>query len=200
MIGYFSTEPLAPWLSQNLHSIALTEDDLLQDKLPKTAILLLPEYYGIEADLSCADLNTTLIGINQVTYPDPALLPPGCFYYNGWPRPNTGQALTLEVAAPAGTLEALRLLAATVELIVAAAPMQAGLLSARVIAMIINEAHLLAAAGHAQPADIDLAMRLGTGYPLGPFAWEQLWGQTKTMALLTAMAEAEPDVVTPYFR
>lgn len=46
-----------------------------------------------------------------------------------------------------------------------------GLVTPRIICMIINEAYYTVQEGIASRADIDLAMKLGTNYPLGPFEW-----------------------------
>jgi 3-hydroxybutyryl-CoA dehydrogenase len=177
----------------------LSLDQLEGGTLPKTDILLLPEYYNLDDETQPADLNTGLVGVNEVIYVSESALPEGCFYYNGWPRPAVNQALTLEMAGKADVLALVKEVLGAYHIPCATAPCTPGLLSARVIAMIINEAHLLLQEGHASAPDIDLSMRLGTAYPLGPFEWEQLWGEAKTKALLAAMAEREPDVVIPYF-
>ena len=39
------------------------------------------------------------------------------------------------------------------------------------IMMVINEAFLTVEEGAASREDVDLAMKLGTNYPLGPFEW-----------------------------
>jgi 3-hydroxybutyryl-CoA dehydrogenase len=46
-----------------------------------------------------------------------------------------------------------------------------GMVTPRVIAMIINEAYYAVQEGTAIREDIDLAMKLGTNYPYGPFEW-----------------------------
>jgi 3-hydroxybutyryl-CoA dehydrogenase len=46
-----------------------------------------------------------------------------------------------------------------------------GMVTPRVIAMIINEAYYTVQEGTAIREDIDLAMKLGTNYPYGPFEW-----------------------------
>lgn len=46
-----------------------------------------------------------------------------------------------------------------------------GLVTPRVLSMIINEAAFCVMENVASPADIDTAMQLGTGYPKGPLAW-----------------------------
>ncbi|WP_341834205.1 3-hydroxyacyl-CoA dehydrogenase family protein [Chitinophaga pollutisoli] len=47
----------------------------------------------------------------------------------------------------------------------------AGLVTPRTVAMIINEAYFTAEEGTASREDIDISMKLGTNYPLGPFEW-----------------------------
>ena len=59
-----------------------------------------------------------------------------------------------------------------------------GLIVARIVAMIINEACETALHGVASPADIDTAMKLGTNYPLGPFEWCEKWSAAATVELL----------------
>jgi 3-hydroxybutyryl-CoA dehydrogenase len=46
-----------------------------------------------------------------------------------------------------------------------------GLVAARVISMIINEAFYALAEGISTKEEIDLAMKMGTNYPCGPFEW-----------------------------
>ncbi len=62
-----------------------------------------------------------------------------------------------------------------------------GLVSARVLAMIVNEAAFALMEGVADPADIDTAMRLGTNYPEGPLAWGDRIGIDLVLAILEAL-------------
>lgn len=57
----------------------------------------------------------------------------------------------------------------------------------RVICMIINEAYYTLEDGTANRTDIDLAMKLGTNYPYGPFEWAQLIGIDNVIKLLDAL-------------
>jgi 3-hydroxybutyryl-CoA dehydrogenase len=59
-----------------------------------------------------------------------------------------------------------------------------GFVSARIVAMIINEAYYTADSGVSDKASIDLAMKLGTGYPYGPFEWGEKIGLLKVSQLL----------------
>jgi 3-hydroxybutyryl-CoA dehydrogenase len=62
-----------------------------------------------------------------------------------------------------------------------------GLVTPRVIAMIINEAYYTVQEGTATREDIDLAMKLGTNYPLGPFEWCAKIGVQNIYTLLDAL-------------
>lgn len=62
-----------------------------------------------------------------------------------------------------------------------------GLVSARVLAMVINEAAFAMMEGVASPADIDTAMKLGTNYPEGPLAWADRIGPEVVLAILEAL-------------
>jgi 3-hydroxybutyryl-CoA dehydrogenase len=68
-----------------------------------------------------------------------------------------------------------------------------GLVTPRVVAMIISEARLALGEGVGTREDIDTAMKLGTNYPYGPFEWEARIGVDRIAALLDAMA-AENDL------
>lgn len=71
------------------------------------------------------------------------------------------------------------------------APATPGLISARVIAMVINEAYFALADGVSSRADIDTAMKLGTNYPYGPFEWAALLGVHNIYQLLDALAQTD---------
>lgn len=62
-----------------------------------------------------------------------------------------------------------------------------GMITPRVICMIINEAYYTLQEGTASKADIDLGMQLGTNYPHGPFAWAERIGIKEVRSLLEAM-------------
>jgi 3-hydroxybutyryl-CoA dehydrogenase len=64
-----------------------------------------------------------------------------------------------------------------------------GMVSPRVIAMIINEAGFAWEEGVSQKASIDVAMRLGTNYPLGPFEWGPMIGWHRLKQLQKALAK-----------
>ncbi len=68
-----------------------------------------------------------------------------------------------------------------------------GLVSPRVICMIINEAYYTVQEGTATKEDIDIAMKLGTNYPYGPFEWCGRIGIKQVYKLLVAVYEDTKD-------
>ena len=68
-----------------------------------------------------------------------------------------------------------------------------GMVTPRVICMIINEAYYTVQEGTADKESIDLAMKLGTNYPFGPFEWAQKIGIRNVFELLEAMYEDTKD-------
>lgn len=68
-----------------------------------------------------------------------------------------------------------------------------GMVSPRVICMIINEAYYTVQEGTADKSGIDLAMKLGTNYPLGPFEWAEKIGIKNVYELLEAVYEDTKD-------
>jgi 3-hydroxybutyryl-CoA dehydrogenase len=59
-----------------------------------------------------------------------------------------------------------------------------GLVSARVISMIVNEAFFALGEGVSTMEEINLAMKLGTNYPYGPFEWVEKIGLQHIYRLL----------------
>jgi len=67
-----------------------------------------------------------------------------------------------------------------------------GMISARVLAMIINEAYFALGEKISMKEDIDIAMKLGTGYPMGPFEWAAKIGTQRIYQLLKALQKNDP--------
>jgi 3-hydroxybutyryl-CoA dehydrogenase len=66
-----------------------------------------------------------------------------------------------------------------------------GFVAARVISMIINEAFFAFEENVSSKEQIDLAMKLGTNYPNGPFEWAEKIGIEKIYSLLKKLSEKE---------
>jgi 3-hydroxybutyryl-CoA dehydrogenase len=63
-----------------------------------------------------------------------------------------------------------------------------GLLVARTAAMLVNEAADVVGRKVASAADVDLAMRLGVGYPIGPLEWGDRISAHRLVVLLDALS------------
>jgi 3-hydroxybutyryl-CoA dehydrogenase len=72
-----------------------------------------------------------------------------------------------------------------------ALPDEPGFVSARIIAMIINEAYFAKSEKLSSDAEIDIALKLGTSYPYGPFEWSKLIGLKNVYELLEKLAKTD---------
>lgn len=66
-----------------------------------------------------------------------------------------------------------------------------GMITPRIISMIINEAYFALGEGVSQKEEIDIAMKLGTNYPYGPFEWSEKIGLKKIYSLLEELSVHE---------
>jgi 3-hydroxybutyryl-CoA dehydrogenase len=73
-----------------------------------------------------------------------------------------------------------------------------GFISARSIAMIVNEAYFALGENISSETDIDTAMKLGTNYPFGPFEWaakiglQNIYDLLQTLAITDSRYECAP--------
>ena len=66
-----------------------------------------------------------------------------------------------------------------------------GFISARVVSMIINEAYFALEENVSTKEEIDIAMKLGTNYPYGPFEWCEKIGLKNIETLLAELSQTE---------
>ena len=66
-----------------------------------------------------------------------------------------------------------------------------GFISTRVVSMIINEAYFALEENVSTKEEVDIAMKLGTNYPYGPFEWSKKIGLKNIAALLTELSLTE---------
>ena len=112
---------------------------------------------------------------------------PGFIRINAWPGFLKGNIL--EAAAEENTREKAKAVFGDGLEFVKDVP---GFVSARIVAMIINEAFFTLEAGISSREEIDLAMKAGAGYPYGPFEWSEKIGVEKIRELLKRMGEEDP--------
>ncbi len=72
-----------------------------------------------------------------------------------------------------------------------AAPDIPGMVSARILAAVINEAWYTWEGGVSGKEEIDTAMKLGTNYPMGPFEWGLRIGLDRIVGLLEVIARED---------
>jgi 3-hydroxybutyryl-CoA dehydrogenase len=70
-------------------------------------------------------------------------------------------------------------------------PVIPGMITARIIAMIINEAFYTWGSGVSSREEIDIAMKLGTNYPMGPFEWSEKIGLKRICELLKELGRTD---------
>lgn len=146
--------------------------DLLYDNSPERITILsqqLPNLVIINsvAD-SLTDTNTNFIRIN------------------GWPtflKSSLIEASGIQEQAKQNAEQAFHRLNKQLEWL----PDQPGFVTPRVISMIINEAYYALNEGISTKEEIDIAMKLGTNYPFGPFEWAEKIGLKNIASLLNKL-------------
>lgn len=99
----------------------------------------------------------------------------------------SGVTLMVSPATSADALTAVRAAFAAQQVptfVIADSP---GYAAPRVVASIVNLACEMAQQGVASPADIDAAVKLGLGYPAGPFEWGDKLGAARVLQVLQAL-------------
>lgn len=66
-----------------------------------------------------------------------------------------------------------------------------GLVAARTVAMIVNEGYFALGEQVSSKAEIDIAMKLGTNYPFGPFEWDNKIGTEHIYKLLNKLSKTD---------
>ncbi|HUR67283.1 MAG TPA: 3-hydroxyacyl-CoA dehydrogenase family protein [Chitinophagaceae bacterium] len=130
--------------------------------------------------------NTELVIVNAVT-PSLKELPENFVRLNGW-RSFLKRNIAEAAANDTGKAKTEKIFAyfnKQIEWV----PDAPGFVTARVISMIINEAYFTLEEKVSSKDEIDIAMKLGTNYPYGPFEWSKLIGLKNIDELLLKMAE-----------
>ncbi len=116
-------------------------------------------------------------------------LPANCHRIIAWPGFLERPVMEIAFSNDAQQAEAAKQALNELDIAFAGVHDQPGLIAARVIAMIINEAYFALGDAISTPAEIDTAMKLGTNYPYGPFEWGEKIGLLQVYQLLARLAE-----------
>jgi 3-hydroxybutyryl-CoA dehydrogenase len=105
--------------------------------------------------------------------------------------PTLSKAGLVEVAptvfSPARTIEVVQRFFRSVDKEIELVQDRVGMVFPRIICQIINEASFALQEEIAAPQDIDLAMKLGANFPLGPIEWADKLGMHHVYAVLSAL-------------
>jgi 3-hydroxybutyryl-CoA dehydrogenase len=105
---------------------------------------------------------------------------------NGWPtflKRTTIEASIAKIERKGIAEEVFSLFNRKVEWV----PDEQGFITARIVSMIINEAYFALEENISSKPEIDIAMKLGTNYPFGPFEWSKKIGLKNILDLLSSL-------------
>jgi 3-hydroxybutyryl-CoA dehydrogenase len=152
-----------------------------------------PHEFGIYADKKVTVfLNTCKISLSELTHLADNTMACTIFGFNGFPT--LFDRSVLEVALWQNKSEdKLKTICDQLGTEFLVVDDRVGLVTPRVIAMIINEAYYTVQEGTATRENIDTAMKLGTNYPYGPFEWCNRIGVSHVYELLEAIYDDTKD-------
>ena len=130
----------------------------------------------------------TSLSLQNIFYP----LKENWFGFNGLPTFINRPVLEVCVDDP-GQIEMVSSICKKLETDFVIVDDRVGLVTPRVVCMIINEAYFTFGEGTASKEDIDQAMKLGTNYPFGPFEWASRIGIDNVYEVLEAVFDETKD-------
>ncbi len=168
-----------------LHHYALASHSTAEAMLKKCDVVFdfiideNPAAIGIYRDhyVPTVFLNTTFVSLSQLKAPD------GSFGFCGMPTFLNRELMEVCVADESDR-KALEEVCSKLNTKYEVVADRIGLVTPRIICMIINEAYRTVEEGTATREDIDKAMKLGTNYPFGPFEWCETIGRSQVVQLL----------------
>jgi len=137
-------------------------------------------------------INTCKISLGELVHLVGGPITSRIFGFNGMPTLFNREILEVSVRKPEDDA-LLRSLCEQLKTSFQVVEDRVGLVTPRIVCMIINEAYYAAQEGTATREDIDLAMKLGTHYPYGPFEWAQRIGIKHVYELLEALYDDTRD-------
>jgi 3-hydroxybutyryl-CoA dehydrogenase len=136
-------------------------------------------------------VNAAKISLAELSNLTDHALPKNVFGFNG--LPSFFENKLLEVTMLNGNDNELKQCCSSLSIDYLVVDDRIGLVTPRVVCMIINEAYYTVQEGTATRQDIDAAMKLGTNYPYGPFEWCGKIGIKHVYELLEAVYEDTHD-------
>ena len=158
--------------------VAKSPEALFKEEAPAAYFLLEQNVENIPAVAKPVFINTvtkTLHEINAGT---------ACIRINGW----NGFLQKQKWEVSGNISEAAKEVLSALNKEIIQCPDEPGFISPRVIALIVNEAYHALAEGVSTKEEIDIAMKLGTNYPDGPFEWSSIIGLKNIYGLLKKLS------------
>lgn len=169
-------------------------DIIWADSLSSLLMVEADAYFDLQFDADperiakLRQLNSSTVFVNAVST-TLEQIPFRCIRINAWP--GMLQRDLIEIAAEETSVQSAKQVLDVLGWKYIILPDVPGFVTARVIAMIINEAYFTFEAGISSKVDIDIAMKLGTNYPYGPFEWSERIGLVNIVGLLKALAKTD---------
>lgn len=160
----------------------------LEDAHKADAYFYLLEEDTIEKNKAAVGQLGTIVFVNAVAHTLDQL-PDNCVRLNAWPGFLLSESLELS-ATEANKPKAQTVLDA-LQWKYHFVPDIPGMITPRTVAMIVNEAYYALGDKVSTREDIDTAMKLGTGYPHGPFEWSEKIGLQRIHLLLTLLQSTD---------
>ncbi len=167
-----------------LHSDNLVFDFIIDEE---------PHQFEVYLEKSTtAFLNTSKITLAELTHSQGNNVSAALFGFNGLPTFLNRPLLEISLWRKADQ-KSVEILCKKLETDFTIVDDRVGMVTPRVVCMIINEAYYTVQEGTSTREDIDLAMKLGTNYPYGPFEWCERIGIRHVYELLSAVYEDTKD-------
>jgi 3-hydroxybutyryl-CoA dehydrogenase len=110
---------------------------------------------------------------------------------NAWPGMLNRDVVEISYSPDSDAGEQVKEIFDTMNWNYAVVPDTPGMITPRIVSMIINEAWYALEENVSTRSEIDTAMKLGTNYPYGPFEWGDKIGLEKIRSLLRVLGETE---------
>lgn len=130
-----------------------------------------------------------LLFVNAVTQTGKDL-PEGFMRINAWPT-MIGRRMIEVAAIDSSNVQKVKNLFDEIGWAYQQVPDVTGMITPRIISMIINEAWHSVAENISTKEEIDIAMKLGTNYPYGPFEWGEKIGLDRIKDLLQELQKTD---------
>ena len=171
-------------LSENENRIRVKNNLVFPDNNINGFIQLVP----FMEDQYIPDAGNKPYFINDVGLLSAKLNHPSIIPFNGWKGFIEKEYWEMAGKLSDGAMEVLSLIHRKALVV----PQTPGMVSPKVISMIINEAWFALDEKVSSKEEIDTAMKLGTNYPLGPFEWADQIGIKNIYYLLKELEKTDP--------